>query len=69
MVEERIGHADCFIACTIDDEVNILTALLAKKLGAKAVYVRENTSHYTALTESIGVDAAASTPMLSVSAV
>ena len=51
---------DCFIACTIDDEVNILTALLAKKLGAKAVYVRENTSHYTALTESIGVDAAVS---------
>ena len=60
LVEERIGHADCFIACTIDDEVNILTALLAKKLGAKAVYVRENTSHYTALTESIGVDAAVS---------
>jgi len=60
LIEERIAHADCFIACTIDDEVNILTALLAKKLGAKAALVRENTSHYTTLTESIGVDAAVS---------
>ena len=60
LMEERIGHSDCFIACTIDDEVNILSALLAKKLGAKTVFVRENTSHYTSLIESIGVDAAVS---------
>jgi trk system potassium uptake protein TrkA len=60
LIEERIGHTDCFIACTQDDEVNILTALLAKKLGAKVALVRENTGHYSGLTESIGVDASVS---------
>ena len=60
LIEERISHADCFIACMQDDEVNILTALLAKKLGAKVALVRENTAHYSTLTESIGVDASVS---------
>jgi trk system potassium uptake protein TrkA len=60
LIDERISHCDVFIACTQDDEVNILTALLAKKLGAKAVLTRENTAHYSSLTASIGVDAAVS---------
>jgi trk system potassium uptake protein TrkA len=60
LIEERINHIDVFIACTQDDEVNILTALLAKKLGAKAALVRENTAHYTSLIDSVDVDAAVS---------
>jgi trk system potassium uptake protein TrkA len=60
LIEERISHVDVFLACTQSDEVNILTALLAKQLGAKAVFVRENTAHYSGLVDQIGVDASVS---------
>lgn len=35
-----VAHADLFIACTSTDEINMLSCLLAKKLGAKNTIAR-----------------------------
>ncbi len=37
MLEENIADADVFLALTNDDEANIMSSLLAKRLGAKKV--------------------------------
>ena len=37
LLEENIEHMDVFCALTNDDEANILSAMLAKKLGSKTV--------------------------------
>ena len=37
MLEENIADADLFLALTNDDEANIMSSLLAKRLGAKKV--------------------------------
>jgi trk system potassium uptake protein TrkA len=37
LLEENIEHTDAFCALTDDDEVNIMSSLLAKRLGARQV--------------------------------
>ncbi len=44
--EEQIGSADYFVACTKDDEENILTCIQASKLGAKHVQLVINKGDY-----------------------
>ncbi|MEM1223121.1 MAG: Trk system potassium transporter TrkA [Verrucomicrobiota bacterium] len=44
--EEQIGSADYFVACTKDDEENILTCVQAAKLGAKHVQLLINKGDY-----------------------
>ena len=47
--EEQIGEADYFVACTKDDEDNILTCLQATKLGADHVQLVVNKGDYEQL--------------------
>ena len=47
--EEQIGSADFFVACTKDDEENILTCLQAAKLGADHVQLVINKGDYDQL--------------------
>ena len=47
--EEQIGDADYFVACTKDDEENILTCLQASKLGADHVQLVVNKGDYEQL--------------------
>lgn len=47
--EEQIGSADYFVACTKDDEKNILTCLQAAKLGANHVQLVINKGDYDQL--------------------
>ncbi len=54
--EENIGHLDAFIAVTENDEVNILSSLLAKSLGAKEIVARVNKMAYIPLVEAIGIN-------------
>ncbi|WP_269523925.1 Trk system potassium transporter TrkA [Coraliomargarita parva] len=49
MEEEQIGSADYFVACTKDDEENILTCIQASKLGAKHVQLVINKGDYDEL--------------------
>ncbi len=46
MEEEQIGSADYFVACTKDDENNIMTCLQARKLGASHVQLVINKPDY-----------------------
>lgn len=58
--EEEISGADYFVACTRDDEENIMTCLQAKKLGVKHVLLTINKPDYEAvlsnLVEVMGLD-------------
>jgi len=58
--EEQIGGADYFVACTSDDESNIVTCLQARKLGSKHVQTVINRGDYGSvidgLRDSIGIE-------------
>ena len=54
--EVDISDAGNFIAVTDDDEVNILSSLLAKRAGAKSCMTLINNSSYSSLLNNIGID-------------
>ncbi|MBL7002950.1 MAG: Trk system potassium transporter TrkA [Gammaproteobacteria bacterium] len=58
--EENIESMDVFCALTNDDEANILSAMLAKKLGARKVMSLINRPAYVDLVESGMIDIAIS---------
>jgi len=58
--EEDIDKIDLFCALTNDDEANILSAMLAKRLGARKVLSLINRAAYVDLIESGSVDIALS---------
>jgi len=60
LLEENIEHTDVFCAITDDDEVNILSAMLAKRLGARKVMALINRAAYVDLVQSGAVDIAIS---------
>lgn len=55
--DERIKDIDVFIAVTDDSETNILSCILAKKMGVKKVIAEVETVEYIDIAESMGVDA------------
>ena len=54
--EVDISNAGNFIAVTDDDEVNILSSLLAKRAGAQNCMTLINNSSYSSLLNNIGID-------------
>lgn len=58
--EENIDKTDVFCAVTDDDQVNILSAMLAKRMGARKVMALINRSAYVDLVESSIIDIAIS---------
>jgi trk system potassium uptake protein TrkA len=60
LIEENIDSADVFAALTNAEEANILSAMLAKRLGAKKVMALINKPSYTELVESSSIDIAIS---------
>ncbi len=58
--EENIESVDVFCAVTNDDEANILSAMLAKRLGARKVMALINRASYVDLVESGTIDVAIS---------
>ncbi len=54
--EENVGDLDMVIAVTGDEEMNILSCLLAKNLGARKTITRINKFAYIPLIEPIGID-------------
>ena len=63
MLEENIADADVFLALTNDDEANIMSSLLAKRLGAKKVMTIINNPAYVDLIQG-GEIAIAISPQL-----
>jgi trk/ktr system potassium uptake protein len=60
LIEENIDSADVFVALTNSEEANILSAMLAKRLGAHKVMALINKPSYTELMESGSIDVAIS---------
>jgi trk system potassium uptake protein TrkA len=60
LVEENIDSADVFAALTNSEEANILSAMLAKRLGAHKVMALINKPSYADLIESGSIDIAIS---------
>jgi trk system potassium uptake protein TrkA len=56
LIEENIDSADVFAALTNSEEANIMSALLAKRLGARRVMALVNRPTYGELMESRGID-------------
>jgi trk system potassium uptake protein TrkA len=60
LLEENIEDTDVFCAVTDDDEANILSAMLAKRLGARKAMALINRTAYVDLVQSGPIDVAIS---------
>jgi len=60
LIEENIDSADVFAALTNSEEANILSAMLAKRLGARKAIALISKPSYTELVESSSIDIAIS---------
>lgn len=69
LTEENISNMDYFVAVTNDDEVNILSSILAKQMGAKTVITLVNKATYIPLTSQVGIDVALSPRLSTVSGI
>jgi trk system potassium uptake protein TrkA len=66
LLEENIDSADVFAALTNSEEANILSAMLAKRLGAHKVMALINKPSYAELIESGSIDVAISPQMITI---
>lgn len=60
LAEEHVEQVDVFIAITNDDEANIMSAMLAKRMGAKKVMVLIQRRAYVDLVQGSVIDIAIS---------
>jgi trk system potassium uptake protein TrkA len=60
LLEENIEDTDIFCAVTNDDEANVLSAMLAKRLGARKVMALINRPAYVDMVQSGDIDIAIS---------
>jgi trk system potassium uptake protein TrkA len=58
--EERVGDADVFVACTGEDEDNIMACVEAKELGAKTIMALVSRPDYANVMGKLGIDRAVS---------
>ena len=56
MMEEGLSNMDAFVAVTGRSETNILTAMLAKRMGVKKVIAEVENMNYINIADSVGVD-------------
>ncbi len=54
--EESVGNMDAFVAVTRDDEDNIVSSLLAKKMGCPLSIAVSHKTAYQSLISTIGID-------------
>ncbi|MCR9277886.1 MAG: Trk system potassium transporter TrkA [Pseudomonadaceae bacterium] len=67
LLEENIEHTDAFCSVTNDDEVNIMSALLAKRLGVRQVIALISKPAYVDLVQGGDIDIAISPQQATVS--
>lgn len=67
--EEHAADSDVFIALTNDEEENVLSCLLARRLGARQAITRINKFAYVPLVTAIGLETVVSSRLSAVSAI
>src|SRR5690606_3309498 len=55
--EADVGEADTFVALTNGDEVNILSCVMAKRLGCRRNLALMNSTNYPKFANALGIDA------------
>jgi trk system potassium uptake protein TrkA len=68
LLDENVENVDAFIAVTNDDEANIMSAMLAKRLGAKKAMTLIQRSAYVDLVQGGDIDIAFSPQQATISA-
>ena len=68
LVEENIEDTDVFLSVTNSDEANIMSSMLAKKLGAHKVITLINKHAYVDLVEASNIDIAISPQQITIGA-
>lgn len=68
LLEENIDGADIFVAVTNAEEANILSAMLAKRIGCKKAMALINRPSYAELVEAGTIDVAVSPQQITISA-
>jgi trk system potassium uptake protein TrkA len=58
--EERVGTADYFVACTGEDENNIMAGVEAREIGAKHIMAVVDRPDYANVVNKLGIDLAVS---------
>ena len=58
--EERVGDADVFVACTGEDENNIMAGVEAREIGAKKIMAIVGRPDYASVVGKLGIDVAVS---------
>lgn len=67
--DENVEESDIFVAVTEDDHFNVLSAILAKQLGASRTVTQLRMSDYIPLVEKIGIDRNISPRLLAAGAI
>ncbi len=67
LVEENMDEADLYIAVTNEDETNIISSMMGKKLGATRVIALVNNQNYVELTQLNSIDVAISADQITTS--
>ena len=67
--EEKIGEMDAFVAVSENEESNILSCMLAKKLGAGLAVASINKAEYLSLADTVGIDHIVSPRIATVSSI
>jgi trk system potassium uptake protein TrkA len=67
LLDENIDHTDVFCALTNNDEINVMSSLLAKKLGARKVMTLINNPAYVDLIQGGDIDIAISPQRITIS--
>lgn len=67
LIEENVDQADLFIAVTNDDDANIMSSLLAKRLGVRKVMALINNPAYLDLMQGGAIDIAISPQLATLS--
>ncbi len=69
LLEENIKDMDAFVAVSNNDELNIMAALLAHKLGTKKTVAAVNKTDYILIAHNLGLQAALSPRLLTASTI
>ena len=69
LAEGEVSKADTFVALTNDDEVNVLSSLLARRFGATHTVALVNMASFVPLISTLGVDSVINPPAITVSSI
>ena len=67
--EAGVANTDTFLSVSNDDEVNMLSALLAKRMGASHTVALVNNPSFVPLMSTLGIDAVVNPPQITVSSI